>query len=236
MDDPRLHRHVAQGVICCDPEWEAAYRRFETPEEEINKFTRRYRAFGFEQLAPDTRILEIFCGRGNGLVSLSRMGFEQIEGADLSEELLLDFLSTHPHLSADVHLADCMDLPFETNSYDAVVVQGGLHHLPTLPGDLRRTLSEVERVLRPDGRFFVIEPWRTPFLIAVHAIVERKLMRKIYAKGDALAEMTDHERVTYEQWLGQPDVILHAFAEHFEPIQVQKRWGKLAYIGKPRSG
>ena len=42
-----------------------------------------------------------------------------------------------------------------------VIVQGGLHHLKTLPDDLQQTFSEAARVLRDNGTFVVVEPWLT---------------------------------------------------------------------------
>ena len=227
---PNIVRHVPAGQMCCDPEWEAAYKRFETPEEEIQKFTKRLTRFGFDTVDRSARIAEIFCGRGGGLVALDRMGFANVEGVDLSDTLLEEYRGP-----ATMHLADCLDLPLENNAYDAVIVQGGLHHLPKLPSDLEKALAGVHRILKPSGRFYVIEPWRTPFLTFVHLVVEQPIMRKLYAKGDALAAMTDRERVTYEQWLGQPRPILDVFEKHFESESLETRWGKLAYVGKPRS-
>ncbi len=198
---PQIVRHVEAGETCCDPEWEAAYKRFETPEEEIEKFTRRLRRFGLHRQPKNIRIAELFCGRGGGLVALQRLGLTNVEGVDLSESLLQEYRGV-----AKLHLADCRKLPFEDHSFDAAIVQGGLHHLPRLPEDLDAVLSEASRVLKPTGAFYVVEPWRTPFLRFVHAVVEQPLIRRVYKKGDALAEMTEHERETYEQWLGQPSI------------------------------
>ncbi len=226
VNPPQIIRHVPAGQICCDPEWEAAYERFETPGQEIEKFLRRLRKFGFDSIDRNAEIVEIFCGRGNGLVALEKLGFPNVEGVDLSDTLLEQYSGT-----AKLHLADCLSLPFHDATHDIVIVQGGLHHLPTLPDDLDRCLAEVRRVLRPDGRFYVIEPWRTPFLTFVHAVVEQPIMRKLYARGDALAAMTDCERVTYERWLAAPDQILQVFAKHFRTERLETRWGKLAYVG-----
>jgi ubiquinone/menaquinone biosynthesis C-methylase UbiE len=226
---PTIIRHISSGTTCCVPEWEAAYERFETPEQEIQKFIHRLTRFGFPSLPKSSRIAEIFCGRGNGLVALERMGFDNLEGVDLSESLLERYCGP-----AALHLADCLDLPLESDSYDIVIVQGGLHHLPKIPEDLDQTLAHAKRILKPEGTFYAVEPWPTPFLTLVHLIVERRLVRAVYPKGDALAEMTEYERETYEQWLGQPDRILQVFNDHFEPRTLRTRWGKLVYAGSPR--
>lgn len=225
----QIIRHVASGQLCCDPEWEAAYKRFETPEQEIAKFLARLRRFGFESLSRDLRIVEVFCGRGNGLVALERLGFRDLEGVDLSDSLLEEY-----HGPAQLHLADCLDLPLEQQSYDVAIVQGGLHHLPDMPDDLDRALSQVQRILKPDGKFYVIEPWKTPFLVFAHAVTELRLMRKLYSKGDALAIMTERERVTYEQWLGMPQQIRETFERYFRIESWKTEWGKLAAVAAPK--
>ena len=225
---PNIIHHVAAGQMCCDPQWEAAYKRFETPEEEIAKFRGRLQRFGFDSLPQDSRINEIFCGRGNGLVALERLGFTHVEGTDLSDTLLAEYVGR-----ATLHLADCLSMPFDDHCYDIVIVQGGLHHLPSLPSDLDRCLAEVKRILRPNGRFYVIEPWRTPFLTFVHYVTDQPIMRKLYAKGDALATMTECERITYEQWLSHPQEIMEVFHQYFTTQKCRTSWGKLAYVGTP---
>lgn len=225
----KLIRHIDSGATCCDPQWEAAYLRFETPEEEIAKFVRRLKAFGLDAADKQHRVVELFCGRGNGMVALSQLGFKNLEGIDLSEELLVQYRG-----SGTLHLADCRSLPLDDASVDIAIVQGGLHHLPRLPEDLEESLGEVRRVLKPTGKFYVIEPWRTPFLTFVHAVTDLKLVRRIYAKGDALAEMTEHERETYERWLSMPREIMSVFDSHFQAQSKRTTWGKLAYVGMPR--
>src|SRR6266446_5451701 len=66
-----IHRW-RQPVICCDSIWEENYARFETPEQEIRKFIKRFRQVGARQWPADSRILDLFCGRGNGLKALER--------------------------------------------------------------------------------------------------------------------------------------------------------------------
>jgi len=79
-----------QNALSPDP-WEAAYLRFETPEEEIQKFIGRLTRLGASQWPRDAEIVELFCGRGNGLIALQRLGFTRLEGVDLSPRLLAQF-------------------------------------------------------------------------------------------------------------------------------------------------
>ena len=214
----------ARSVAAGDP-WEAAYLRFETPEEETRKFERRLRRLGAERWSKDARILELCSGRGNGLVALERLGFRHVTGVDLSPRLVR--LS-----SGTCFVGDCRMLAIREASHDVAIVQGGLHHLLSLPGDLERTLAEVQRILKPDGLFVVIEPWLTPFLRLVHQAGRSAIVRRLWAKMDALATMIEHESVTYEQWLRQPDLISGVLCRRFEPRVHQHKWGKLIFVGR----
>jgi SAM-dependent methyltransferase len=104
----------------------------------------------------DAHIVELLCGRSNGLEALAQLGFHRLEGVDLSSRLLTQYKGF-----GMCYVADCRQLPFADHSKDILIVQGGLHHLSFLPGDLEQVLSEVRRVLRKSGRFVVVEPWLT---------------------------------------------------------------------------
>jgi SAM-dependent methyltransferase len=210
--------------------WETAYQRFETPEQEVAKFTTRLRRLGVPAWPRSAHVVEIFCGRGNGLHSWDQLGFTNLIGVDLSFRLLAKHVG--PGL---LICADCRTVPLPDASADIVIVQGGLHHLPVLPLDLMRTLDEACRVLAPGGRFVVIEPWRTPFLSIVHAVSEWPPARRISGRLDAFATMTEHERSTYENWLGRPAEIRRLLTERFESERMRVRFGKLEFVGRKPS-
>jgi SAM-dependent methyltransferase len=215
---------LQQGI---DP-WEAAYLRFETPEEEIQKFTDRLRRLGANEWPREIHVVELFCGRGNGLQALARLGFRNLEGVDLSPRLLAEYTG-----SAKCFEGDCRQLPFADQSKDAAIVQGGLHHLPVLPDDLDRVFAEVRRVLRPGGRVVFVEPWLTPFLQFVHGVAGIPLARRLSMKLDALAVMIENERQTYENWLGRPQEISELARRYFQVEQESFAWGKWSFVGRP---
>ena len=211
--------------------WEAAYLRFETPAEERRKFLRRLRKLGAEQWPRDAQVIELFCGRGNGLHALQQLGFTNIEGVDLSPALVANYSGP-----AKCVVADCRQLPFPDASRDIAIVQGGLHHLPELPGDLAQVVSEVRRVLRPGGRCMVVEPWRTPFLRFVHWVGSFRVARRAWDKLDALETMTELEWATYDAWLHQPDAVLRELENGFAVERKLIGWGKLMWVGRRKDG
>jgi len=46
--------------------------------------------------------------------------------------------------------------------------------------------------------------------------------------------MTEYEIRTYEQWLGQPELIKKTTRTHFLPVHECFAWGKWNFVGTPR--
>jgi len=208
--------------------WSVAYRRFETPAAERAKFTKRLRRLGVESWDRELRIVELFCGRGNALFAWHGLGFRNVEGLDLSFDLLAECGGR-----ARVCVGDARRLPFRAASRDVVSVQGGLHHL-LLMRDLEEVLAEIHRVLVPGGQLLVVEPWLTTFLRVVHGLCRVSLLRRVWSRLDALATMIELERPTYEDWLSRPDAVLEAIARVATPTVVRIRWGKLSLLATRR--
>ena len=217
------------GRVDTEVAWEAAYLRFETPDQEQRKFLARLRLAGAEAWRRDAVVLDLFSGRGGCANALYTMGFREVISLDLSPRLL----RARPNVAGST-VADCRMLPIATRSVDVATVHGGLHHLPILPDDLASTLGEVARVLKPDGVLVAVEPWRTLFLDAVHWLCRLPAARRAFARVDALATMIELERSTYENWLARHHEILATFDRFFVCRRVRIRWGKLHYVGSPR--
>ena len=217
------------GFSLTDP-WEKAYVRFQSPKAEVSKFVQRLKMLGVTEWPRASEILEMFCGRGNGLEALRLLGFSNLEGIDLSPTLLAQYKGP-----ARCWQGDCRSLPFEDCSKNIVIIQGGLHHLRDLPDELDQVLQEAHRVLRDDGLIVLVEPWQTPFLTIVHLAMKSTLLRRLSRKLDALSEMVEHERNTYLRWLSSPQLILKVVARYFGTRRRSIQWGKIMLVGIKKS-
>ncbi len=216
-----------QEEIDTDKKWESAYKKFETPKEEISKFKRRLRKLGADSWPRDANIVELFCGRCNGLKALEELGFSSIEGVDLSVPLLSEYSG-----SAKLYAGDCRNIRFQSKSKDFVIVQGGLHHLPSIPEDLAMVFLEVRRILKPDGRFVIVEPWQTPFLAVVHKACSFPFFISRWAKLKALHDMIEMEKKTYYNWLKNKSLITSMLNTYFVSEKLRIGFGKICYVGR----
>jgi SAM-dependent methyltransferase len=98
------------------------------------------------------RVLDIAGGSGAHASRIVRAAPVTVVGLDISEEMVRQ-RAEDPFLTENV-VGDMEALPFESESFDAVLYVAALHHVP----DPLPALHEARRVLRPRGTLFAFEP------------------------------------------------------------------------------
>ncbi|MEM1001594.1 MAG: bifunctional demethylmenaquinone methyltransferase/2-methoxy-6-polyprenyl-1,4-benzoquinol methylase UbiE [Bacteroidota bacterium] len=102
-------------------------------------------------------ILDIATGTGDLAISLSETGADQIVGLDISPGMLeIGKKKVQQNDLNDIInmvIGDSEDLPFEENSFDAITVAFGIRNFM----NLEKGLSEILRVLKPNGIFVILE-------------------------------------------------------------------------------
>ncbi len=129
-------------------------------EAEVERFRWTTSAPGFaetedELLAPiasqlENPLLEIGCGEGNNLVRFAET--LSCTGVDRFPKKLAFASRELP--SCRFATADGASLPFAAGAFASVFVRDLLHHVP----DPRKVLAEANRVLRPGGSLWLLEP------------------------------------------------------------------------------
>jgi SAM-dependent methyltransferase len=97
-------------------------------------------------------VLEAMCVSGMSTAGLLARG-ARVTGLDISEACIEAFRARWPQCQAVCDSITSSGLPSE--SFDAIVVVGGLHHLQP---DVSPAIDEIHRLLRPGGTFCFLEP------------------------------------------------------------------------------
>jgi ubiquinone/menaquinone biosynthesis C-methylase UbiE len=176
----------------------------------------------------DKEVLEVGCGRGGGASYLTRYQQPQsYTGLDLSDPGIAFCNSYHQVLNLKFVKGDAEDLPFDDNSFDAVVNVESSRCYP----HIMRFFSEVKRVLRPAGSFLLTDMrWkrdmpklREQLKEAGFQIVEEEPIRKAVVRALDI----DDERKKGLIVKKIPKFLIKAFGE-FAGVRGSGRYGSFA--------
>lgn len=171
-----------------DESAEVQRRYFE--EAEVDRFRWTTSAPGFCETEDDllepiiaelaAPCLEIGCGEGNNLIRFAAR--QPCTGVDLFPKKLLFASQELP--SCRFAAAEAARLPFGDGVFGSVFVRDLLHHVR----EPRDVLAEVARVLREDGRFYLLEPnGRNPLIWLQSRIVPAEAGARKFSPESVLA-------------------------------------------------
>lgn len=131
----------------------------------IDKIWRKKAIKKLQQSNP-LSIIDIATGTGDFAVAATKIPGSKIVGIDISEGMLEVGRKKiqKKNLSERIEFlkADSENLPFADNTFDAAVVGFGVRNFE----NLEKGLAEINRVLKPEGMFIVLEfskPVKSPF-------------------------------------------------------------------------
>jgi len=130
------------------------------------------------RVAAGMQVLDVACGPGL-VAGAARLRGAMPTGLDFAAAMIGLARAAHPAIRFEE--GDAEALPFADASFDAVVSNFGIHHVP----DPVRAVSEARRVLRPDGRI-AFTSWAAP----AENIAWKLLFDAISAHGDPNAAHT----------------------------------------------
>ncbi|MHB9073823.1 MAG: class I SAM-dependent methyltransferase [Desulfobaccales bacterium] len=109
------------------------------------------------RIAPESRVLEIGCGRGAGACMIAaEFNPAMLHAFDLDHQMILmagRYLKPEQKAKISLYVGDALRLPYRDGVLDVVFGFGVLHHLPDWQGGLK----EIARVLKPGGIYFLEE-------------------------------------------------------------------------------
>jgi len=153
------------------------------------------------------RVLEAMCGSGQTTEYLLAAG-ASVTGLDVSPKQIESFQRRWPQCTAVC--ASILESTLEDDSFDCVVVVGGLHHVQP---HVREAVTEIHRLLKPGGHFCFVEPHKGSFPDSI---------RKVWYRHDSTYFGENEESIDLPK-------LKEAFASRFDFLK-ESYQGNIAYL------
>ncbi|MBU0648793.1 class I SAM-dependent methyltransferase [Patescibacteria group bacterium] len=130
-------------------DWEEAYRGIGEIQTRVSDIVKN--SLELFKKRNVKKVLDLCFGTGRHTIFFAENGFD-VYGIDISKtgkEITEKKVKEKNLKNVHLEIADMHDMPFENDFFDAVIAVYSLEH-NTLAG-LRKTISELERVIKPDG-------------------------------------------------------------------------------------
>ena len=101
----------------------------------------------------DSAILDLCCGTGNQLKLLSKNGFENLHGLDLSKAML-EVARKGDH-SIKIYNKDATETNFDDATFDIVMLSFAIHEKDRETQE--KMLDEAHRILKKDGKILIVD-------------------------------------------------------------------------------
>ena len=133
------------------------------------------------ELSPSAEVLDVGCGTGTILRTLSDREDISAHGIDVEPEMIKIARNKCP--DADIRLCSCEETPYTDNQFDVLTACMAYHHFP----DKEAFEKEALRILKTDGLLYIADP---NFPLLLRKIINR-LARRFNGEFLSSAEISD---------------------------------------------
>jgi ubiquinone/menaquinone biosynthesis C-methylase UbiE len=199
-------------------------------QEQIDRMCNRYYWAG--RYCKDKNVVEVACGRGQGLGYLQGIA-RSLEAGDYSDEIL-SIAWQHYGKRIALKQFDAQEMPFEDGSKDVIILFEAIYYLP----DAEQFVRECARVLRPGGKVLIATANKdlydfnpSPYSYKYYGVVELNDLFSKYKFGSEFFGDTPVSGISARQRTLRPIKKLAVILKIMPKTASGKRWLKRIVFG-----
>ena len=175
--------------------WDTRYLALDSVEFSAKKNLKRLKnTFFFTLTGSNDLILDLFSGRCD-----TSYGLQEYRQRVISGDLSFNLLNLNKEVKNKVQL-NTLRIPFKNAQFDAVIIQGGLHHLANFDQTVA-CFAEIKRVLKSNGYVFISEPGNTIALKIWLYIIRKTSIWKLFKYSRRWHDLYEEEAQTHALYL-----------------------------------
>jgi len=134
-------------------------------------------------------ILEVGFGSGLTFLNLNEK-YKKIYGIDLTCDVkVVNEVFESRGIHADLRNGNVLQMPYEDNQFDTVMLISILEHLK--PAELQQAFTEIKRVLKPGGQIVYGVPVERPFMVFVFRLLGYNIREHHFSTEKEVMEAAD---------------------------------------------
>lgn len=170
------------------------------------------------------RVLEVGFGTGLAFLNLHEM-YDEIFGLDLTANVdEVSSVFNQLGIRTNLQNGNVIQMPYEANSFDTVLLISILEHLQPLEQDV--AFQEIRRVLKPNGQVVYGVPVERPFMVSMFRLLGHDIRKEHFSTEKQVASAAEKylRKVRIVEMHGTPSL----FGKVYEIGNFIKESGKMA--------
>ncbi len=132
----------------------------------FSHYSIKSKALDYLNIKNNSKVLDLCAGSGDmGRIVLKKSPKSKVAGVDFSSKMIE--IAQNKNKNIEYFIEDATNLSFENESFDYVICAFGLRNIQ----DRKRCLSEIYRVLKPQGKFLHLDFGEKNFISKIYDFI-----------------------------------------------------------------
>lgn len=198
-----------------DEQWNDVWKTYARINE--RKIRGYFDVFEFLKKPRNLSVIDLGCGSGQSIEFLLQSGFTNVVGVEPEAALFAG-------KRLNIRRGDLCDLSFLTETFDAVLLFGVLHHLRTVE-EMSCALRNIRGIMKSGAELYSVEQWKNPVRSLAQWLVKDTPLYRLSRTVQMERSMLRAEWPELSHWLAvEKEITRKAVDMGLQVVSTRKDW------------